>query len=230
VLKDRGTGTRLRLPILVETILAPKAADCQFESNMSQAQHQHYNILLNNLKEASDRPGYHSDSPIMYRHTRVVDSFYASENPRDRDKIRVTRDDKTKEVLASVRKVRLGNLDVYNPKHAADWRISVNVEVPVQHPLGSPTHSRRKDRISYSHEEFLIDLTQVTSYGGPGSQAELLHELELEFAHAQLLPAAAAKRGDESSSEPERSAFDELIRAFVNNARILARNADGGWQ
>jgi polynucleotide 5'-triphosphatase len=101
----------------------------------------------------------------------------------------VTRNEKTGDVVATVKKIRLGNLDIYSPKRAADWRISVNVEVPgaypcsrgapetlflsflsVQHPLGSPTHSRRKDRISYSHEEFVIDLTQVASYGAPGSQ------------------------------------------------------------
>jgi polynucleotide 5'-triphosphatase len=101
----------------------------------------------------------------------------------------VTRNEKTGDVLATVKKVRLGNLDVYSPKRAADWRISVNVEVPgayprsrdaretrflaflsVQHPLGSPTHQRRKDRISYSHEEFIVDLTQVASYGTQGAQ------------------------------------------------------------
>ncbi|KAI0004543.1 mRNA triphosphatase CET1 [Russula compacta] len=229
VLKDRVTGNRLQLPVLVETILTPKAAECRFESNMSQAQHQHYNILLNKLKEASDKPGYHS-SPIAYTHSHLVDTFYASENPRDRENIRVTRNDKTGDVLATVKKVRLGNLDVYSPKRAADWRISVNLEVPVQHPLGSPTHSRRKDRISYTHEEFIVDLTQVAAYGVQGSQPELLHELELEFADSRLLAAAAAKRGDEGSPEPERSAFDELIRAFVNNARILVRNAEGSWK
>ncbi|KAI0251983.1 CYTH-like domain-containing protein [Lactifluus subvellereus] len=229
VLRDRGTGSRLQLPVLAETILAPKAADCQFESNMSLMQHKHYNTLLNRLKEESDKPGSHS-SPIAYTHTRLVDSFYAPENVRDREKIRVTRNDKTGEVLATVKKVRLGNLDVYSPKRAADWRISVNIEVPVPHPLGSPTHTRRKDRISYTHEEFIVDLTQVTSCATPGSQLELLHELELELANPRLLAAAAAKRGDESSPEPERSAFDELIRAFVNNARILVRNAAGGWQ
>jgi len=223
VLKDRGTGNRLQLPVLVETILAPKAADCHFESKMSQAQHQHYNVLLNRLKESSDKPGPQS-SPIAYAHSHLLDSFYASEN---REKIRVTRNEKTGDVVASVKKIRLGNLDVYSPKRAVDWRISVNVEVPVPHPLGSPTHLRRKDRISYSHEEFVVDLTQVTSFGAPGSQMEIIHELELEFANSRLLTAAAARRGDESVSELERSAFDELIRAFVNNARILARNAEG---
>lgn len=60
-------------------------------------------------------------------------------------------------------------------------------------------------------------------------QAELLHELELEIAHPAVLLSTAAARGDESLPEHERSAFDELIRAFVNNARILVRNADRAY-
>ena len=35
----------------------------------------------------------------------------------------------------------------------------------------------------------------------------------------------AAKRGDPSLSLEEQNAFDELVHAFVNNARILTRNA-----
>jgi hypothetical protein len=98
-------------------------------TSVFQMQHRHYNALLNKLKEESDKPGYHS-SPIAYTHSHLVDSFYGWDNSRDREKIRVTRNDKTGEVIATVKKVRLGNLDVYSPKCAADWRISVNVEVP----------------------------------------------------------------------------------------------------
>ena len=61
-------------------------------------------------------------------------------------------------------------------------------------------------------------------------QPEILHELELELARPEYLLTTASKRGDPDVSEPERSAFDELIRAFVNNARILVRNAGDGWQ
>jgi hypothetical protein len=39
----------------------------------------------------------------------------------------------------------------------------------VTHPIGSPTHTRKKDRLSYSHEEFSIDLTQVTASASPNS-------------------------------------------------------------
>ena len=96
--------------------------------------------------------------------------------------------------------------------------------------------------MSYSHEEFAIDLTQVTSTTAPNakvrtpllripqivdffSQPEVLHELEVEFSRPEYLLSAASKRGDPNASELERNAFDEMIRAFVNNARILVRNA-----
>ncbi|EMD40051.1 hypothetical protein CERSUDRAFT_112268 [Gelatoporia subvermispora B] len=223
VLRDKASGQRLQLPVLVETVLAPNTVDCRFESNMTTMQHKHYNQLLNNLKTASPS----GSSPLAYEHVRLIDSFYPSEH---RERIRVTRNEKTGAVQECVRKVRLGDLNIYSPKRAADWRISVNLEIPVPPPLGTSTHTRRKDRMKYSHEEFVIDLTQVTASSGAGSKSEVLHELELELARPEYLLATAARRGDPSVSEHERGAFDELIRAFVNNARILVRNAHDGWQ
>lgn len=97
----------------------------------------------------------------------------------------MTRDERTGNVVECVKKVRLRDLNIHSPKRAVDWRVSVNLEIPgmcmyvtketrsvfrllfycpeVPVPMGVPTHTRRKDRISYSHEEFSIDLTQVTS-------------------------------------------------------------------
>ncbi|KAF5382495.1 hypothetical protein D9615_003047 [Tricholomella constricta] len=229
VLRDKATGQRIMLPVLVESILAPDSLDCRFESNMSVNQHKHYNNLLNNLKTASSQSS-HPASPLGYSHLYLVDSFYASDSSHDREKIRVTRDEKTGSVIECMRKIRLGDLNIYSPKRAADWRVSVNLEVPVPHPLGSATHTRRKDRMAYSHEEFNIDLTQVTSSMSASAPPQILHELELEIARSEVLLATAATRGDPNVPEHERSAFDELIRAFVNNARILVRNASDGWQ
>ncbi|CAL1712487.1 unnamed protein product [Somion occarium] len=172
VLRDKGTGQRLQLPILVETILSPNYTESRFESNMSPMQHKHFNQLLNKLKTT---PGQ-SSSPVEYQHHHLIDTFYPSDNPRDREKIRVTRDERTGEVKECLKKIRLGSLDIYSPKRAADWRISVNLEVPVPPPIGSSTHSRKKDRLSYSHEEFVIDLTQVTSSGGPNTKVRLLQK------------------------------------------------------
>ncbi|KAJ7069902.1 CYTH-like domain-containing protein [Mycena amicta] len=219
ILRDRS-NQRLMLPILVESIIAPEFArgDLRFESNMSMQQHKHFNTRLNELKLSSSQPSFPA-SPLGYNHLHLIDSFYPSD---DKDKIRVTRVEKTGEVVECIRKIRLGDLNIYSPKRSVDWRVSVSVEAPVSHPLGSPTHTRKKDRMSYSHEEFSIDLTQVT----PSDSPERLHELEIEFARPEVLVAAARRRGDLTLPELERSAFDELIRAFVNNARILVRNAD----
>jgi polynucleotide 5'-triphosphatase len=97
----------------------------------------------------------------------------------------------------------------------------------VPHPVGSATHTRKKDRMSYSHEEFRIDLTQVMQTAGGARAPEVLHELEVELARPELLVALAARRNDPTVSDAERDAFNELVRAFVNNARILVRNSDG---
>ncbi len=43
----------------------------------------------------------------------------------------------------------------------------------VPHPIGTATFSRRKDRLSYSHEEFSIDLTQVTQTSGSNPSVRL---------------------------------------------------------
>lgn len=69
------------------------------------------------------------------------------------------------------------------------------------------------------HRNLFYGLTSQTS------QAEVFQELELEIARPALLLATAVKRGDVNVPEAERNAFDEIIRAFVNNARILVRNA-----
>lgn len=62
----------------------------------------------------------------------------------------MTRNDKTGEVLATVKKVRLGNLDVYSPKRAADWRISVNVEVPGAYHYFGGAKERQVLSVPYS--------------------------------------------------------------------------------
>jgi polynucleotide 5'-triphosphatase len=51
-----------------------------------------------------------------------------------------------------------------------------------------------------------------------------MHELEIEIARPSFLLSTAAVRKDPSASQHERDAFDELIRAFVNNIRVLVKN------
>lgn len=120
--------------------MQPDTLDVRFESNMSATQHRHYNQLLNHLKTSSDSHS-HTTTPVEYSHLYLIDTFYAdiSNDPnltngdrrlRGGDKIRVTRDEKTNTVVQCVKKIRLGDLNIYSPKRSADWRISVNLEVP----------------------------------------------------------------------------------------------------
>ena len=98
-------------------------------SHSTQKQHQHFNVLLNGLKTS---PPSTVLTPLDYTHLFLVDSFYPSSDPSSGpdEKIRVTRDERTGEVKECVKKIRLGDLNIYCPKRVADWRISVNVEIP----------------------------------------------------------------------------------------------------
>ena len=92
---------------------------------LSQVQHKHLNTMLNELQTNSNHPS-HLSSPLAYNHKRLIDSFYQTDS---HEKIRVTRDEVTGAVVDCMRKVRLGDLNVYSPKTAVDWRISVNMEI-----------------------------------------------------------------------------------------------------
>ncbi|KAF8606940.1 mRNA triphosphatase CET1 [Ceratobasidium sp. AG-I] len=215
ILIDKGSNARLGGLSLTECILPPNSPiDTRFESNMPLQAHKHYNGLLNKLV-AQAVPG---QPRVKYSHTKLVDDFYGDGHG---EKTRVTRDEKTKQVVACVRKKRIANLEVHSPKQGVDWRISINLEEPAPAPNGQPALTRRKDRISYTHQAFKIDLTQVTSsHAGPNQQ--LLHELEIEFVSAAELLRHRARR---AQMGPGVNPFDDLVRVFVNNVRIMARNS-----
>ena len=82
-------------------------------------------MLLNKLKTDNASAGAND---ISYEHLRLVDNFFEPDGGRE--KIRVTRDEKTGDVRECMRKVRLGDLNVYCPKRLVDWRVSVNLEIP----------------------------------------------------------------------------------------------------
>lgn len=206
-----------------------------------QEQHAHYNKMLNGRVETTNAPGY-PYARVGYAHTKVVDSFHGpppgSVNPVG--KARVTTDQKTGKVTECVNKERIANLNVYSPKHKVDWRVSVNAEIPSMYcrsslrllfviftirlglQVGNPNtpalYTRRKDRLTYTHQGFQFDLTQVHS----SQDNKVFHELEVEFRDADelLRLGALRERGEEAGW-----AYDELVRVFVNNIRILVRNA-----
>lgn len=84
-----------------------------------------------------------------------------------------------------------------------------------------PTHSRKKDRLSYSRHPFQVDLTQVKNLGGH-QDGSLVHELEVEFSEtAEFI--SELRKGKISGHSQKAYAFTE---AFLNNMRVLARHQD----
>lgn len=127
---------------------------------------------------------------MSYKHTYETDTFYelsqagALQLPRsiasgvqynaraaNKPKVRVTTDQKTGKEIAKIIKARVADIDVYSPRTAFDWRISVNVEMNFDGEMRGLVETdrrdgkkadRNKDRMSYKHLAYQIDLTQVT--------------------------------------------------------------------
>lgn len=87
--------------------------------------------MLNKLKIASSQPS-HPSSELAYAHHYLIDSFYSPSDSHE--KIRVTTNEKTGEVIECIKKIRLKDLNIYSPKRAVDWRVSVSLEVPGMYP------------------------------------------------------------------------------------------------
>jgi polynucleotide 5'-triphosphatase len=153
-----------------------------------QAQHKALNEFLN-AKVEETHPNNPNRTeprvPVVYAHRRERDSFYELPpsvqatlpasvrrelHPRHAVKVRVSHDQKTGQLLAKIIKSRIADLHIYNPLCSLDCRISVNMEMKydgdIESLIGSadtPRHpDRNKDRLSYTHSHYQIDLTQVT--------------------------------------------------------------------
>lgn len=146
--------------------------------------------------QPADRPRI----PMSYVHTYETDSFFelsqsgalslpasirAQLNPRHpKAKVRVTTDQKTNKEIARIVKARVADLDVYSPCTPFDWRVSVNIEMNFEgdlklmtepSPMDGKRPERNKDRMSYRHLAYQIDLTQVT----PAEVSQILSSLSL---------------------------------------------------
>ncbi|KAF3922562.1 hypothetical protein ABW21_db0207778 [Orbilia brochopaga] len=183
--------------------------------------------------------------PLTYKHLRERDSFYELPdevkdaipmsvrrfpNYHQRLKLRVTTDQKSGRVLNKIIKGRIADLNVFSPRTAFDWRISVNMEMPwkgeVDRLVPQAAADRNKDRLSYHHLCFSVDLTQVTAApgagdargGGPplmGPKKE--HELEIE------VDAKRVRDQGKLIMERKPNGFQDLVRGFVDNVRVLTR-------
>lgn len=124
---------------------------------------------------------------VHYKHRREVDKQFelapnnrdhlpgcvrALMRPRQTPRARVTYDQRSKEVLAKIVKVRVADMHIHMPNAPVDCRISVNLEMNWPGPVeeleaggGGTNPPRQKDRLSYAQGNIQVDLTQVTMPG-----------------------------------------------------------------
>lgn len=171
----------------------------------AQAQHKGFNGYLNSLvAEASPQNPKNKNSPIQrvpvnYVHLRETDRFYKlSEEARKsfhpvlqnmiyasrRDpSLRVTREQKTGQVVARIVKIKVADCHIMFPQCDLDCRITVNIEASYDGPVeqleqiphdGAAARGskpdRHKDRLSYTQGNYKVDLTQVTQPEAAGGQ------------------------------------------------------------
>ena len=195
------------------------------------------NQFLNATTQASQGPGR---VPILYEHLYQTDTFATlspaglaalppsvQKRPVGRElRLRTSRNTKTNEVIAHIVKVPLGDLHIQNPCDPYDCRISMNLEVNFPTDIDAteliepPTYDkpappeRRKDRLSYKHLAYSVDLTKVESAGVAPK-----YELELEVDAAVLREQIARGKSGEDS------AYTDVVSGFVDNATFLMRQA-----
>ena len=173
--------------------------------------------------------------PVHYTHTREWDEYYELTtegrgalqhlthwmNPNHRLKVRQTFSKETQEMTAQIIKIRVADLEIYNPNDVFDYRVSISLESPWNGPeehLNRQTeraNDRLKDRLSYKHRDYQIDLTQISHPDGNHQD----HEVEIEINNDSFLAALDDARAQRSDR------YEKCISGFVDNIRILAGHA-----
>ncbi|KAK5195259.1 hypothetical protein LTR92_005389 [Exophiala xenobiotica] len=234
---DEHASHRLTLPVETETWFSRDRyrGKTSFQSSMNMIQHELLNKFLNNLVEESVRESQTSGRAVIgYSHPHEYDEFYELTeegrrnlspwivtwlNPRHKPKVRRTIDEASGQVKAQIIKTRISDVDIYNPRADFDYRVSISIESPWE---GDPHwltemkeggRDRQKDRMSYRHMAYQIDLTQVTY----PDRVEKEHELEVEISTEQIRIQLANAR------ENRPSRYEEMVKSFLDNVRILCR-------
>ncbi|KAF2171937.1 hypothetical protein M409DRAFT_63472 [Zasmidium cellare ATCC 36951] len=238
-------GRRCELPVMNACVIHPAAARrFRFESEMNEQEHKFMNAFLNDCFVQSQPKATKGREPIDYKHIYEVDSFRtlskagmaalpgaAHRRRPDRDlKLRTSTDTKTGEVRARIIKVKLGeDLHIFGAGDPYDVRISMNLEINMDRPGFDPTllteeptetkrapPNRRKDRLSYKHLAYQVDLTRVDIEG-------MAHKYELELeVDANVLRDQIARL-----EQRQPHAYTDVVDGFVSNMLMLMKQNRG---
>lgn len=214
---QRKIDKRLNLPVTTETVVSPDYARTQtfFQASMLEQQFKAAAAFLDAL--ASESKG--TDKP-----TRIVS--YPVNSTRDlvfqppgADNCRVTLNKEDQEIERIIKR-RVDNLVVHSPGDLLDFRISISLELPVTGADIDLTQlavktERVKNRLSYVHRAFQVDLTSVVT-----DKVNNTQELEVEINKPLMLEYFdALSRGEKDAS----LRFEELIRFTLDNTRLILR-------
>lgn len=172
---------------------------------------------------------------VLYDHPYEIDEFFEltaegqqNLNPsilehlgstRRSPRVRRTKDRNTGQVKATIIKSRIADLEIYNPNTDFDCRISISIESPWEGspswliPMGDGSEGRQKDRMSYRHMAYQVDLTQVSH----DNQSRMEHELEVEISTEQI------RQELDNLQNGRPSKYEELVRGLLDNVRLLSR-------
>lgn len=205
---------------------------------ITQAEHKAMNSFLNETTKESRQPGRIS---IAYEHPKQTDSFRVlslaglqalppsvqrRKLPSTHDlKLRTTTDTATGRVLARIVKIPIAHLHIFNPLFDYDLRISINLEANLNLPDLHPDDlvqeatsdnllppDRQKDRMSYKHLAYSIDLTRV-DVKGIAAKYELEVEVDANVLREQMRLLGAG----------QRHAYTEVVSGFLDNCTLLMR-------
>jgi hypothetical protein len=240
---DVSTGDRLSWPLVSPVVVSEEFnKNLKFESRMVEAQHMAMNKFLNKTLQETMQKGNEVPSgrvPMQYKHIYETDSFEplsalgfqslppAFQRRTGRElRMRTTIDDKTKQIKARIVKIHVANLHIFSPRDPYDCRITINLEANLDKPDLDPqalveppkdpskaSVDRQKDRLSYKHLAYSIDLTKVLIKGlGPQ------YELELE------VDAGALRAQMDLVAQNKQNAYSAIVEGFLDNATYLMRN------
>ncbi|KAK4545554.1 hypothetical protein LTR36_002904 [Oleoguttula mirabilis] len=239
----KDDGVRVQLPVLSATVLEERWAKqkTRFESQMEEPEHKSMNEFLNlaikdtlqkgRVAMQYDHPR-ETDSfqPLSAVGIQALPQAFRNRKlaPGREMRLRTSTDYKTKNVTARIVKYHVADLHIFNPRHDYDCRISINLEANMNRPELAPFHElveppgtsnnfdspeRRKDRLSYKHLAYSIDLTRVDVKGSPAK-----YELELEV-DAQVLREQIRAMDEGRGS----FGFQTVVSGFLDNATYLMR-------
>lgn len=161
-------------------------------------------------------------------------SFKKIPSRQGRDlRLRTTTNEKG-QVTARIVKSHVADMHIFNPQYDYDCRITINLEANMNRPELAPFEDlvapisdlgasykreqppdRKKDRLSYTHLAYSIDLTRVDV---PGLTK---YELELEVDASVLRQQIAA------INEGRSSGYQAVVSGFLDNATYLMRQRPG---